>query len=319
MSLQIEKYHWKTEEAFNCIRNGKPVVLKECPIAFPAYSNWTFENIADMIRDDFPCDVFVSKSKTFPSWDLSRNLYQYDFSPPTEKVTMTFREFLLKLHSQDTDTPNNNQEFHFLHQTLVAEMGPRILEEYTKFSLQTASLYKVLAGWNELTHNLLYCGKEGYTTPLRYDLQENIFTQLYGRKRVRLFSPNWWHALYPYPTGHPFDRQSQITLPSEPGCSVLDSEQDRFRFPAFGTAFNDGGMIELFTDLEPGEVLYIPQYWFHQTEGLTDSISLSWWFKHTNKKDIDYKNIRLDDVSLSAVRRNIGTFTLHFDFFLKLY
>lgn len=302
--MQIEKYHWKTEEAFNCIRKGKPVVLKECPIVFPAHSNWSFETIADMIKDDFPCDVFVSESKRFPYWDSSKNSYQYEFIPPTEKVTMTFREFLLNVRSQDE--PANEKKYHYLHQSLVAEMGPRILEEYTKFSLQTAALYKVLAGWNELTHNLLLCGKEGYTTPLHFDEQENIFTQLQGKKRVRLFSPNWWYALYPFPNGHPRDRQSQVTLPSEPGCSILEDESDRFRFPAYESAFKDVGMNELYTDLEAGEVLYIPQYWFHQMEALTDNVSLSWWFKHTNKKDIDYKNLRLDDVSLTAVRRNIG-------------
>jgi ribosomal protein L16 Arg81 hydroxylase len=30
-------------------------------------------------------------------------------------------------------------------------------------------------------------------------------------------------------------------------------------------------------DLQPGDVLYVPPYWFHHVESLTASISLSTW------------------------------------------
>lgn len=299
--MEIGKVHWKTEEAFNSIKKGLPIVLQECPIIHPAYSTWTLESINSFLKEDFPCDVYTSNTKQFPYWDTTKNTYQYDFIPPTSKLSLTFREFLLTIQEQE-QRPESERTYHYLHQSLVAEMGSKILEEYSKFSLQTAALYKLLAGWSELTHNLLLCGCEGYITPLHYDEQENIFTQLQGRKRVRIFSPKYWHGLYTYPNGHPRDRQCQITLPPIPGSTYLENEEERFRFPAFQQV----GMHELYTDLEPGDVLYIPQYWFHQMEALTDNISLSWWFKHTNRKEIDYENIRLDEISLIAVRRNIG-------------
>jgi hypoxia-inducible factor 1-alpha inhibitor (HIF hydroxylase) len=220
--MQIAKYHWKTEEAFNCIRNGKPVVLLECPIIYPAYSNWSLQSIAQMIKNDFPCDVFVSKTKRFPYWDDAKNSYNYDFTPSTKKVTMTFREFL-RLRESGGQVSDDRQEkdHYYLQQSLVAEMGPVILQEYTKFSLPTAELYKLLAGWNELTHNLLLCGNKGFITPLHFDEQENLFSQLQGRKRVRLFAPEYWYALYPFPNGHPQDRQCQIILPETPGTQDL--------------------------------------------------------------------------------------------------
>jgi hypoxia-inducible factor 1-alpha inhibitor (HIF hydroxylase) len=300
--MQVERFHWKTEEAFDRIKTGKPVVLRECPIVFPHHVNWTLGHLAEIIKDDFPCTIYLSPNKRFPYFDTSKNSYNYKFTPQFRKDTMTFREFQQRTLLQNSLPPEAIKEFWYLNQSLVAEMGPKILEEYSKFSLQTAALYRILAGWSEMMHNLLMCGNEGYTTPLHYDEVENIFTQLQGRKRVRLFPADCWPGLYPYPVGHPRDRQCQITLPKEPGCPFLDDEYDRYRFPHFPIA----AQHELVVDLEPGEMLYIPQYWFHQMEALTnENVSLSWWFKHTSRKDIDYKNIDLNKITFSAVRRNI--------------
>lgn len=299
--MQIEKFHWKTEDAFNRIKAGQPVVLLDCPLVVPHFQNWSMDTIVNLINEDFPCNVYIAKDKYFPYWDLSKNKYCYEFQPPTQKISMKFREFLTNIRGQD-EIPEEDRHYHYLHQSLVAEMGPKILDEYSKFSLQTVALYKLLAGWNEMTHNLLFCGKEGYTTPLHFDEQENIYTQLQGRKRVRLFAPEYWYGLYPYPNGHPHDRQCQIRLPKNPGSSILESESERFKFPVFSQI----GENEMFVDLEAGETLYIPQYWFHQMEGLTENISLSWWFKNNGKKEIDFSRIDLDKISWIAVRRNIG-------------
>ena len=68
---------------------------------------------------------------------------------------------------------------------------------------------------------MLLCGKTGFITPAHFDEQENLFVQLNGKKRVRLFHPDNWVCLYPFPIGHPCDRQSQLTLPVTPGVLLL--------------------------------------------------------------------------------------------------
>lgn len=202
------------------------------------------------------------------------------------------------------NSPSNslNGENLYMNQSLVTEMGPRMLQEYSKFNLQTASMYKLLAGWDEMMHNLLMIGKEGYIASLHYDEAENFYSQLQGRKRVRLFPPDCWEFLYPYPIAHPRDRQSQVTLPQHPGCSILENPLDRISFPLFPKA----AMQEMYVDLEPGEILYIPHYWFHQMEALTDNISLSWWFKHVIRKTVNAAHEDLHKkIIMTAVRRNI--------------
>lgn len=138
--------------------------------------------------------------------------------------------------------------------------------------------FKLAGGWDAFTTNLLLVGSPGVTTPCHFDEQQNLFAQLNGRKRVRLFPPAAWTRLYPYPLTHPCDRQARVVLPRTPGSCVLDSEEDREKFPAFSACTEHNQ--EYFVDLSAGEVLFVPQYWFHQMEALTENTSLSWYDMH---------------------------------------
>ena len=142
--------------------------------------------------------------------------------------------------------------------------------------------------WGELTQNLLLVGQKGNTTPAHYDEQQNLFAQLVGTKRCVLFSPADFGGLYPFPVHHPCDRQSQVDL----------YHPDVRRFPGFAHA------RPLEAVLEPGELLYIPQYWWHHIENLTDGcVSLNFWFKDVGrpKKVV----LPLTAAQQLAMRRNI--------------
>lgn len=81
--------------------------------------------------------------------------------------------------------------------------------------------------------------------------------------RFTLFDPKYFGALYPYPVGHAADRQSQVDL----------YNPDLTKFPKFSEA------VGLQTILNPGDVLYLPEYWWHHVESpFEDTISLSFWF-----------------------------------------
>jgi hypothetical protein len=215
-------------------------------------------------------------------------------------------------------------------------MGKNMMEEYMRFSLEAALKFKLVGGWDAFSTNLLLCGPAGAITPCHYDEQENLFAQLNGTKRVRLFSPKAWSRLYPHPVGHPSDRQARVKLPKEPGSAKLETEKERRNFPMFESistvtfSATSGAIADLnaddapaagtgssgvysieelgeyYADLQPGEILYIPQYWFHQMEALTDNVSLSWWFKHNSQQM--QRGVHLLDpaaANLVAVRRNL--------------
>ena len=166
-------------------------------------------------------------------------------------------EYLRNHHSSSSmsrDANSNNSpktNYIYYQQSVVQEMGPKLLEEFMKFSLETALKFKIDGNWDSLSSNLLLCGPEGVLSPIHYDEQHNLFAQLSGVKRVRLFPPDDYIYLYPYPLNHPCDRHARLTLPDVPGSSELISDKEKFQFPEF-TAER-----EMYVDLAPGEVSLI--------------------------------------------------------------
>ena len=99
-------------------------------------------------------------------------------------------------------------------------------------------------------------------TPLHMDLPDNLFAQIVGRKRVTLFAPRnelWMYRSPPWSSG--------------PQISRVDSENpDYQRFPRFRNA---RGIRFI---LAPGELLYLPRYWWHQMRSLETSVSTNHWW-----------------------------------------
>lgn len=98
------------------------------------------------------------------------------------------------------------------------------------------------------------------TAQCHLDRSYNLFVNLYGRKRWTLFPPEKWQALYVHPHLHPNYHQSQVVL----------AQPDFTKFPLF--SIEDAMQVIL----EPGDVLFVPPYWFHQVESLDEpTIALS--------------------------------------------
>ncbi len=48
------------------------------------------------------------------------------------------------------------------------------------------------------------------TSAAHFDIVDNFYVQLYGRKRFVLFPPMYHRSFYIYPRSHPNSRQSQV-------------------------------------------------------------------------------------------------------------
>lgn len=97
----------------------------------------------------------------------------------------------------------------------------------------------------------LWVNDEGVDAGMHYDRSENVFVQLWGRKHFTLYAPEHWPEFDLYPDLHPHGRQVQ-------------------RYPATQA-------LALSAELGPGDVLYLPPYWFHHVRALTDAMSLNIW------------------------------------------
>lgn len=100
----------------------------------------------------------------------------------------------------------------------------------------------------------LWVGPAGTLTPLHHDLTNNLFVQVYGRKRFILIPP--------LQIGQCYNRDYVY-------CDVDIFNIDYDKYPDMQNAT----MIDL--TLNPGETLLIPNCWLHAVEALDTSISIT--------------------------------------------
>ncbi|KAA0165839.1 hypothetical protein FNF28_03345 [Cafeteria roenbergensis] len=152
----------------------------------------------------------------------------------------------------------------YLQQALCDGVGQPMIRDFRGLDWALVSRLQSEGQWGALTTNLLLIAQRGAVTPLHYDEQHNLLCQARGRKLVLLGGPEQWQSFYPFPVGHPCDRQSQV-CPRDP---------DLWRFPLWRRSCLSH------TVLQPGDVLFIPAYWWHHVESpWEDSVSVNFWHR----------------------------------------
>lgn len=102
----------------------------------------------------------------------------------------------------------------------------------------------------------LWFGGAGCVSPLHFDTSHNFLAQIYGRKDITLYAP----------------ADSKYLYPSSSNVSAIDME-DTAKFPLFKYA-KPYPVV-----LEPGDILYLPFYWWHLVRSLDVSISVNFWWE----------------------------------------
>lgn len=154
----------------------------------------------------------------------------------------------------------------YLQECLNNNLGAEIVRDFLNFDWQFCTTIQSKHSWGPLTSNLLLVGMEGNVSPCHYDEQQNLFAQVLGHKRCILFPPEQFECLYPHPVFHPHDRQSMVDF----------DNPDHVRFPKFKE------LKGWETVIGPGEVLYIPIYWWHHIESLLaggPTVTINFWYK----------------------------------------
>lgn len=87
------------------------------------------------------------------------------------------------------------------------------------------------------------------------DGMDNVFVQIYGRKTFYLWPPAAHAIMHPYPDAHSLERRSQLHRP-----------------------LTDASVPPLVVELWPGDLLYLPKYWWHHVRAEAGhSIGLNTW------------------------------------------
>jgi len=121
-------------------------------------------------------------------------------------------------------------------------------------------------------------------TRCHFDSYDNLLTQVWGYKFVRLYAPDQTPKLYPIRTpagGRPELASASASAPaddvttSQGNISAVNVESpDLSAHPLFASA--SGSHID--TVLGPGDALYIPRGWWHYVRSLTPSLTVNFWF-----------------------------------------
>ncbi|KAG1659181.1 Hypoxia-inducible factor 1-alpha inhibitor [Nymphon striatum] len=265
------------------ISENKPVVIEGTHLVSSALK-WDIPHLKKNIGND-NFTVFSSNNHKFRYYDGAKiDNVEEKFSPPYCKNQMKFSEFAEKIR-----TWKPGDQWIYFQTPLSSTIGPSIVRDFLSFNWSWVNNQQQEQHWGPLSSNLLLIGPQKTVTPVHYDEQENFFAQLYGKKRCILFSPDKFECLYPYPVFHPHDRQSQVDF----------DDPDFSRFPKFRD------LIGYEATVKPGDVLYIPMYWWHYIESLCDTsytVSINFWYKSSVKSKIEYP---LSGQQKVAIMRNV--------------
>ena len=100
-----------------------------------------------------------------------------------------------------------------------------------------------------------------------FDLKENIACVVSGRRRFTLFPPEQTPNLYPGPF--------EMTMAGPPVSMVDLADPDFEKHPRFREAMEHA----LVAEMEPGDALYIPYFWWHHVEALDPfNVLVNYWW-----------------------------------------
>ncbi len=109
----------------------------------------------------------------------------------------------------------------------------------------------------------LWIASAASSTPLHYDDMHNVFAQVEGHKRFLLFNPAQFDVLYPGPLNTRIEAKSRVDL----------TRPDFRRFPKLAEVEYWEAVVG------PGDLLFMPAYWWHQVSARDVSVSVNYWWR----------------------------------------
>jgi hypothetical protein len=222
---------------------------------------------------DWSADYFahVMGDKVVPVLTTTTGFLSYE-----RNVTpMKFAEFVARSFGKN---PDSDIRYYFKNPTTLLPQGHDDTD-------QIAGLASYIA--KAVTGNLWISGS-GLTVGLHFDAAENFNFQLRGRKAFWLYPPGV-RSYYPLPM---FSQTAHIS-----GVFRNGLNPDLSVFPRF--APSKGMRVEL----EAGDVLYLPAYWWHQVESLGDeNVNLNFWWIPALRKQLPNWNQALRGHFQLAIR-----------------
>ena len=249
-SSQIDRIRTRSAQVIQhemLIRRA-PFIVTDVLTEWKASSLWSFSYLGERIGDR-RVKVAIARGRTF----------HYGSKGPQQTRTreMAFRDAVRRIASQDRDSPEHLYIMEQQHEgspRWLPEVYPELAADYAlPPSVNRAKLLQIN----------LWLGAAGNVTPLHFDMANNFLAQINGRKRITFFDPAQTDRLYPAGSRSSSANTSQVDI----------LRPDFEKHPRFKEA------TPLECVLSPGELLYIPPFWWHQVESVDAAVSINFWWQ----------------------------------------
>lgn len=267
MFKPVEVYNYSSKEEFiNFVKdNRKPLILRGLNIG-TCRSKWSVSYLVESIKD---LKVSIHASPTGQMSFIKKN-FSY--------VKLPFDEFLyrasgeMKSHDDQKYKPIlcENEVLYF--RSISFDRRGREIADLSKHFPEIANDFNIpdLFNHDDFFSSVFRIASPGVQVWTHYDIMDNVLVQICGTKKVVLFSPR--DADYLYMNG---DKSE-----------VLDIENpDITKYPLFLKASQYEGT------LLPGDALFIPALWFHNTISKTFSISVNVFWKNLPHEIYDKSDV----------------------------
>jgi hypothetical protein len=215
----------------------RPVLIEGGMKSWPAFTRWTLDHLIERAG---ACEVSVRNYTE--NVGVPRHLWkQYCVF---EK--MTFAAYLEKIRA------GTAKSIYLAQVNIPKDLKPLLADIEKPAFLNYTTLDPVI-----------WIGPGGHVEPLHFDTAHSVIGEVVGRKRVKLFPPTSYFALYPFPWWSPIGSSFSRVDVDNPDLSL---------FPRVTAARS----IEC--TLEAGDVLFIPAGWWHQVYCLeTHAVSVTYF------------------------------------------
>jgi Cupin-like domain len=251
---------------------NRPLLVKRAVKSWPAWTNWSFNNLAEIKRPDGETVVssfqngLVEQGVTKQPLDLAIAPYLQDLEIESVKSRVNWRddiglcpdrewkkhkpgdEFHLRWEHMQSFTPNKL----YLAQWDILKEFPALRDD---FSIR--SLWK---GWRR-TWEYVFIGPANTVTGLHYDFPNNWFCQVRGVKEFLLFAPENTPLMH---TSKKYDWGATL---SDINISKLHEQPELAADFAKTRGF--------YARVEAGDALFVPKKTWHCVVALEPSISLA--------------------------------------------
>jgi hypothetical protein len=180
-----------------------------------------------------------------------------EWNVPVDHEAITFQEFLTTAQQDHNKTLNERRHLYFRVSQNAGKLGSHNHNNFDKSNWLYDELpffYPDNKKGNLIIKDIkslrgIHCrfGMRSVIAEAHYDGSRNAIVQLRGLRRWVLVSPDQCNNMYLYPQGHPSARHSSVDW----------SNPDYEKFPKF-KEMKANEVI-----LQPGDVVYLPTYWFH--------------------------------------------------------